>query len=114
MKDEKILQKEQLSDAELEKVAGGTVKELEDLSKEILGNPTLKSLGKIESHIPVVNRGIADAVEGILKDQLNIDADISLGFLGTGAGSSKNTYRDMKTGQYITHQDVLDRIKQFS
>ena len=114
MKDEKILQKEQLSDAELEKVAGGTVKELEELTEAIVSNSTLKFLGKANSHVPGANRLVADAVEGILKDQLNIDADISLGFLGTGAGSSKNTYRDMKTGQYITHQDVLDRIKQFS
>ena len=114
MAEEKILNEEQLSDEELEKVAGGKVAELEDLTKAIVSNPTLKFLGKANSHIPGANRLLADAVEGVLKDQLNIDADISLGAFGTGAGSSKNTYRDMKTGQLLTHQDVLDIIKQFS
>ena len=105
---------EQLSDEELEKVAGGTVGELEDLTKAIVSNPTLQFLGKANSHIPGANRLVADAVEGILKDHLNIDADISLGAFGTGAGSAKNTYRDMETGKYMTHAEVLDRIKQFS
>ena len=109
--DEKL---ETLNDEELEKVVGGTIAELKDLSNAILENSNLKSLGKIEAHVPGVNRMVADAVEKILKEDLNVDADISLGLLGTGAGSSKNTYRDMTTGQYITHQEVLDRIKQFS
>ena len=114
MAEEKILNEEQLSDEELEKVAGGKVAELEELTEAIIHNSTLKFLGKANSHIPGANRLLADAVEDTLKDYLNIDADISLGAFGTGAGSSKNTYRDMETGQYITHQDVLDRIKQFS
>ena len=114
MAEEKILNEEQLSDEELEKVAGGKVAELEDLTKAIVSNPTLKFLGKANSHIPGANRLVADAVEGVLKDYLNIDADISLGVFGTGLNSAKNTYRDMKTGQYITHAEVLDRIKQFS
>ena len=114
MTNEKIFANEILADEQLEKVSGGTVGELEDLTNAIVHNPTLKFLGKANSHIPGANRLVADAVEGILKDQLNIDADISLGAFGTGAGSSKNTYRDMKTGQYITHAEVLDKIKQFS
>ncbi len=101
---------EQLSDEELERVAGGTVGELEDLTKAIVSNPTLKFLGKAGAHVPGANRISADAVETLLKDHLNIDADISLGLFGTGAASAKNTYRDMKTGQYITHAEVLDRI----
>ena len=114
MKDEKVLNEEVLSEEELEKVAGGKVAELEELTEAIVHNSTLKFLGKANSHIPGANRLVADAVEGILKDQLNIDADISLGAFGTGAGSSKNTYRDMETGKYMTHAEVLDRIKQFS
>ena len=114
MKDEKVLNEEVLSEEELEKVAGGTVGELEDLTEAMVSNPTLKFLGKADSHIPGANRLVADAVEGILKDQLNIDADISLGLFGTGAGSAKNTYRDMETDKYMTHAEVLDRIKQFS
>ena len=114
MKDEKVLNEEVLSEEELEKVAGGKVAELEELTEAIVHNSTLKFLGKANSHIPGANRLVADAVEGILKDHLNIDADISLGAFGTGAGSAKNTYRDMETSKYMTHAEVLDRIKQFS
>ena len=111
MAEEKILNEEQLSDEELENVSGGKVAELEKLADAIVHNPTLKFLGKAGAHVPGANRISADAVETLLKDHLNIDADISLGAFGTGAGSSKNTDRDMKTGQYITHAEVLDRIK---
>ena len=114
MTNTKITAEEMLNTEELEKVAGGKVAELEELADAIVHNPTLKFLGKAGAHVPGANRISADAVETLLKDQLNIDADISLGLFGTGAVSAKNTYRDMKTSQYITHAEVLDRIKQFS
>ena len=107
----KILAEEMMNAEELENVSGGKVAELEELTDAIVHNPTLKFLGKAGSHVPGANRISADAVETLLKDQLNIDADMSLGLFGTGAASAKNTYRDMKTGQYITHAEVLDRIK---
>ena len=107
----KILEEEMMSAAELENVSGGKVAELEELADAIVSNPTLKFLGKAGAHVPGANRISADAVETLLKDHFNIDADISLGLFGTGAASAKNTYRDMKTGQYITHAEVLDRIK---
>ena len=106
----KIYAEEILLDEEMEKVSGGTVGELKELTSAIVSNPTLKFLGKANSHIPGANRLLADAVENTLKDQLNVDADISLGALGTGMGSKKNTYRDFKTRQLLTHQDVLNRI----
>ena len=105
---------EQLSDEDLEKVAGGTVGELEDLTKAVLDNPVLKALGTFETHVPGVNRLVANEMEKILKNNLNIEADISLGFLGTGLGSDPNTYKDLATGKNITHQEVLNRIKNFS
>ena len=111
MTNTKITAEEMLNTEELEKVSGGKVAELEELADAIVHNPTLKFLGKAGAHVPGANRISADAVETLLKDQLNIDADISLGLFGTGAASAKNTYRDMKTGQYITHAEVLDRIK---
>ena len=111
MTNTKITAEEMLNAEELEKVSGGKVAELEELADAIVHNPTLKFLGKAGAHVPGANRISADAVETLLKDQLNIDADISLGLFGTGAASAKNTYRDMKTGQYISHAEVLDRIK---
>ena len=107
----KILAEEMMNAEELENVSGGKVAELEELADAIVHNPTLKFLGKAGAHVPGANRISADSVETFLKDYLNIDADISLGVFGTGLNSAKNTYRDMKTGQYITHAEVLDRIK---
>ena len=111
MTNTKIFAEEMMNAEELENVSGGKVAELEELADAIVHNPTLKFLGKAGAHVPGANRISADAVETLLKDQLNIDANISLGLFGTGAASAKNTYRDMKTGQYISHAEVLDRIK---
>ena len=111
MTNTKIFAEEILLDEEMEKVSGGTIAELKELSDAILGNSKLKILGKMESHVPLLNREIADIVENTLKDHVNVDADISLGFLGTGVKSKKNTYRDFKTRQILTHQEVLNRIK---
>ena len=56
---------------------------------------------------------MAAFVESILEDRLGIEADISLGFAGTGIGSDPNTYFDKATGQPLTHQQVLDRIMNY-
>lgn len=111
MMNEKIFAEEILLDEEMEKVSGGTVGELKDLTNAMLGNSKFKLLSNTESHVPGVNRIVADSVEKMLQEDLNIDAKISLGFLGTGAGSKNNTYRDMTNGQYISHAEVLDRIR---
>ena len=113
MTNEMKLQNEVLTMGALDVVSGGTVGELEDLTKAMVSNPTLKKLGSFDSHVPGANRIIADQVEGVLQKDLKIDANISLGFLGTGAGSKNNTYRDMTNGQYISHQEVLDRLAKF-
>ena len=111
MMNTKNFAEEILNAQELENVSGGTVEELKELSNAILGNSKFKILSNTETHVPGVNRIVANTAEKMLKEDLNIDANILLGFLGTGAGSSKNTYRDMKTGQYISHAEVLDRIR---
>ena len=113
MTNEMKLQNEVLTMETLDRVSGGTVGELEDLTKAIVSNPTLKKLGSVDAHIPGANRIIANEVENILQKNLKIDADISLGLFGTGAGSKNNTYRDMTNGQYISHQEVLNRLAKF-
>lgn len=114
MTKEMVLKNEVLSFEELEKVSGGTVGELKDLTNALVSNPFFNKLGKFESHVPGVNRIVADSVEKVLQEDLKIDADISLGLFGTGAGSKNNSYRDMKTNQFISHAEVLDRIKKFA
>ena len=99
---------------DLETVSGGTVTEFEQLLKTIINNPLVAQAGGLVcGHIPGVNNGMAAFVESILEDRLGIEADISLGFAGTGIGSDPNTYFDKATGQPLTHQQVLDRIMNY-
>ena len=99
---------------DLETVSGGTVGELDELIEAYIKNPYLgEAGGLICGHIPGVNNGMAALVESILENRLGIEADISLGFAGTGIGSYPNTYFDKATGQPLTHQQVLDRIRNY-
>lgn len=43
--------------------------------------------------------------------KVGIEADLSAGFAYTGAGSRNNTYRCMKTGKMILHEEVINFIK---
>ena len=96
---------EQLSDDELEKVAGGYQNEVSELSEAIHGK------GKYLSAIPGVSEIEKQNIKSILEKKLNIKADLSIGGLGWGIFSSQNTYKDLSTGKSLTHQEVLDRIK---
>ena len=103
---------EKLSDEELEKVAGGTVGELEDLTGAMLSNwSVLEKFGKGAAHVPGTNHLLAREITNILKNDLEISADIDLGWGGTGMGSGANTYKDISTGRKLSHGEVLDRIK---
>ncbi len=95
---------------ELEQVSGGTVNEFSELQQAMYNNPTLKSLAGFGSHIPLSNLGALDAVKGVLRKR-GIDADISLGFLGTGIGSSANRYINRETNEQISHQEVLNILR---
>ncbi len=111
MTNEMNLKNEVMSFEELEKVAGGTVGELEDLVVAILDKyPGMKELSVVAVHTPGGNRLVADEVEKILKRDLNIDADISLGVGGTGLWSRSNYYRDISSGKRLSHGEVLKRI----
>jgi hypothetical protein len=46
-----------------------------------------------------------------LEKVWGIDAHINLGFCGTGIASVNNTYIDKRTGDYISHSDVVARLK---
>ncbi len=94
-----------LSTNELNQVAGGTVKELEELV-EACG-----AMATFQTHIPLSNRADASYVRDYLRNKIGIDANISLGVAGTGLFSKHNTYKDLYTGRSMTHKEVLERIK---
>ena len=99
---------------ELEIVSGGTVTELDELIKAFMGNSYFGDLsGLFGGHVPGANYGIAALVEECLENHLGIEADISLGFAGTGIGSDPNTYKDIATGKPLSHQQVLEKIRAY-
>ena len=113
MTNEMKLQNEVVTMESLDRISGGTVTELEDLTKAIVSNSFWQTVGSFESHVPIANSFIANRVEKLLKEYLHIDADISLGAGGSGLFSKDNKYKDMTTGKNISHQEVINRIVKF-
>ncbi len=100
----------ELSMEEKEQVSGGTVTELEELATALFDTNVGKGIVGAGTHVPIGNGPIVDDIKSTLSD-LGIDADISTGFLGTGIGSSHNTYTVRASGQQISHQDVVNILK---
>ena len=100
--DAKIMELEQL-----EKVSGGTVTEYGELLDAIEQSSFVNG---VVTHIPLYNHLTAADMEDILRDY-NVDADISLGFAGLGICSDPNVYKDSVTGETLTHEQVLNRLR---
>ena len=102
-----------INEEALAQVAGGTVKEYEELVSAFANNPVLKKIAGLSVHVPGANKVTVGLVESVLGE-MNIDAEIDLGFLGTGLGSKNNKYSDRRTGQSMTHGQVIDRIRSYT
>ena len=120
MTNEKIFTNEIISDTELDNISGGTVAQFNDIWEALekqdgaMGKVD-NTLGKILDMLPGGKIGkaawrniAAPLAETALKKCYGIDANISIGFVGTGGGESGNSYK--KNGQSISHQDVLNII----
>ncbi len=100
----------ELSLEEEELVAGGTVNECTDLQQAFTDCEATEGLVSAGAHCPVANLVGKAALESDLS-KVGVDADLSVGFLGTGIGSSPNKYYKKGTKQELTHQEVLNIIK---
>ena len=100
-----------LTEQELNEVAGGTVKEFDELLSAVSDNPIVRGAAKLDSHTPVANTLMARVIE---KQLLNIglEADIDLGWGGTGIGSKHNKYR--LNGKDISHKEACDYIRYYA
>jgi len=97
---------------ELDNVVGGTVGELNGLVAACVKNPFLK-MTSVSTHVPGTNFGIAKLVENVL-DEMGIDANIDLGFGGTGIGSKHNTYIERSTGEHLSQIEVEKRLAEYA
>lgn len=104
--------KKELTKKELNNVSGGTVKELEELVNAIYpGEEYARPVCLGATHVPVGNIAIAGELTKDLERIWGIDANINIGFCGTGIASVNNTYIDKRTGDYISHSDVVARLR---
>ena len=106
---------------ELNQVAGGTVKEYEEIIDAVGSGTFMDGINSslrtvIEMLGPAglagksaVYAATAGAMEKALKADLGIDAYISVGWGGTGFRSTNNRYS--KDGKSLSHQEVLDIIR---
>ena len=106
----KEMKAKKINEAALEQVAGGTVKEFEELLSAVSDNIIVRGAAKLDSHTPVANAYIARVIE---KQLLNIglEADIDLGWGGTGIGSKHNKYR--LNGKDISHKEACDYVRNY-
>ena len=104
---------EVMSLEELDQVSGGTVGEFEDILKAFSKYDMLKTISGISTHVPGANKLTVELVQDTLRE-IGIEAEIDLGFLGTGIGSKKNKYLAVGSGRSLSHSEVLERIKQAS
>lgn len=112
------LKENTLAMEDLDKVAGGTVKELSEICSAIASNRVLGTLMGWGGHVPVLNNQLSKKVTNTLLEKFNIKAKIHIGLLGTEYKETSNTYWDMGNLQggrpaFMTHEAVIQRIKDY-
>lgn len=104
-----------MNDSDLDAVVGGTVVELEQIMRTFLKNSNSRDyLGCMSSHFPGASIATATYIESFMSNDMHIDANISVGVGGLGICSKKNTYRDLKTGKFLSHEEVLKRVENYA
>ncbi len=101
-------QLEQLSDEELEQVAGGSQDELAQLVRAMRDN---KKVGFDEGEYLFGSLERWEYLANQRLDKLGINADIHWSIFSTT--DCPNSYTDKANGKTLTHQEVLDRIKNY-
>ena len=93
---------------ELEKANGGGQSELSSLVEACSSNILVSSWSRFGSFMPGAGNAIAPFMEDYLRG-LGIQAEISVGFCGIG--SKPNKYTNIKTGEAMTHDQVLKIVE---
>ena len=99
-----------MNNEDLNMVAGGTVKEFDELLSSVSDNPIVRGAAKLDSHAPVANVYIARVIENELH-KIGLEAYIDLGFAGTGIGSGHNKYT--LNGKSISHKEACDYVRNY-
>lgn len=106
---------DKMTEEELDKVAGGTLTEYNELVRAVSKDSSTYSricANRIAGNSDLASKSV---VEDFLEKKLWISADISVGVFGTGLFSSANTYKDLRNGgKSLTHAEVISRINAYT
>ena len=105
------IENSKMSDMEMENVTGGTHAEMVELYRVFESKKSGKHKNSIGVYLPGFNEIAKDGIKKRLRNDYGIEAHIDIGWLGMGISSECNTYKDIKTGRSMTHQEVMQRIK---
>lgn len=106
----KKIDKEKLSDEQLNAVVGGNLEEFNQLLSTVSANTHLQN--KFKEQLEVVTRGnldlekTKDVLKSLLLNELGIETKIF--FI-----DKNNTYKNNKTGAPLLHNDVITMIKNY-
>ena len=100
-----------MNNEELNMVAGGTVKEFEEILSAFSDNPVVKGAAALDAHTPGANTLAARLIKKELL-KMGLEAEIDLGWGGTGIGSEHNKYR--LNGKSISHKEACDYIRNYA
>lgn len=113
------LNTKKINDADLSTVSGGTCAQLHELTNAFTSNNKILNLlagaSELASQIKLGCLGnipLAHAMEDVLG-KMSINAYISVGWFGTGTREVNNTYTYKFTGEKLSHEDVLKRLKDY-
>ena len=113
------LNSKKINDADLNKVSGGTCAQLHELTDAFTSNNKilnfLAGASELASQIKLGCLGnipLAYKMENILG-QISIKSYISVGWGGSGTREVNNTYTYKFTGESLSHEEVLKRLKDY-
>ena len=89
---------QKLSLDELDNVAGGTRREMKELG------------AAYNSRVPWYKELTPDGVVKKLRE-MGIETNSSWGIMGTGINSVNNTYKEIKTGKMLLHEEVVEFLR---
>ena len=103
----------ELNENDLDRVVGGTLTEVNQLADAFASKAGALGRFVADAHSALNGKsGLVDPANILLRknglSELGISHDLSVGFLGTGAGSSANKYS--YGGKSISHGEVLQMI----
>ena len=107
-----ILKDEMLSEGQLDTMAGGTIWELCELANAMVKNSFFRGMADVASLVPMTS-GIVESYVIDALDAVGVSAKIDKGIFTEKVFNDRNTYTEKCSGKSLTHEQVLERLKNY-